>query len=262
MSFTGSFRVPLGSAVSRLSHTVTKSNAKEIATGAQGLRVPVIRRKSPELQSFNARIGAVSCLARRNYHTDIPPPDFSHYRSHTAKKANVPREEFDVSRKVFSYTIVGGVSAATLYLGKEIVQDLVGYLDINDAARALAITEIKLDEIPVGKSMLTTWKGMPLFVRHRTEAEIKTEQEVDLLSLRDPQHDSDRSLVPEWMILVGVCTHLGCIPLQDQGSFAGGMYCPCHGSHYDSSGRIRKGPAPLNLTVAPHKIKGDYLVVG
>ena len=102
-----------------------------------------------------------------------------------------------------------GVSAATLYLGKEIVQDLVGYLDINDAARALAITEIKLDEIPVGKSILTTWKGMPLFVRHRTEAEIKTEQEVDLLSLRDPQHDSDRSLVPEWMILVGVCTHLG-----------------------------------------------------
>uniref|UniRef100_A0A8W8MUT6 Cytochrome b-c1 complex subunit Rieske, mitochondrial n=1 Tax=Magallana gigas TaxID=29159 RepID=A0A8W8MUT6_MAGGI len=212
--------------------------------------------------SFKARIGAVSCLARRNYHTDIPEPDFEAYRSNSSKQANVSRDKFDAKRKVYSYTLVGGASAATVYMGKEIVQDLVGYLDINDAARALAITEIKLNDVPVGKSLLTTWKGMPLFVRHRTEAEIKAEQAVDLLSLRDPQHDSDRSLTPEWMILVGVCTHLGCIPLQDQGSFAGGMYCPCHGSHYDSSGRIRKGPAPLNLTVAPHKIKGEYLIVG
>lgn len=102
-----------------------------------------------------------------------------------------------------------GVTAATVYMGKEIVQDLAGYLDINDAARAMAITEIKMSDIPVGTSILTTWKGMPLFVRHRTEEEVKTEQAVDLLSLRDPQHDSDRSFRPDWMLLIGVCTHLG-----------------------------------------------------
>ncbi|XP_061166462.1 uncharacterized protein LOC133175382 [Saccostrea echinata] len=259
--FPNTIRAPLGSAVSRLSHTVTKSNTRPLAK-FQTANIPVIGKSSPELQSFNARVAAVSCLSRRGYHTDLPEPDFSKYRTISSQKANVPRDTNDTTRKIFSYTLVGGVTAATAYMGKELVQDLVGYLDINDAARAMAVTEVKLTDIPVGTSILTTWKGMPLFVRHRTEEEIKIEQSVDLLSLRDPQHDSDRSLRPEWMVLIGVCTHLGCIPLQDQGAHPGGMYCPCHGSHYDSSGRIRKGPAPLNLTVAPHKIKGDYLVVG
>lgn len=144
MSFANTVRAPLGTAVSRLSHTVTKSNTKPIANLGRKLAIPVIRNSSPELQSFKARIGAVSCLARRNYHTDIPEPDFEAYRSNSSKQANVSRDKFDAKRKVYSYTLVGGASAATVYMGKEIVQDLVGYLDINDAARAWPLLKSSL----------------------------------------------------------------------------------------------------------------------
>jgi hypothetical protein len=90
------------------------------------------------------------------------------------------------------------------------------------------------------------WRGKPLFIRHRTAEEIAKAQAVDLSELKDPAKDSDRSKKPEWMVVLGVCTHLGCVPLPGQGEY-GGWFCPCHGSHYDTSGRIRKGPAPLNL---------------
>ncbi|OAY69929.1 Cytochrome b-c1 complex subunit Rieske-3, mitochondrial, partial [Ananas comosus] len=90
--------------------------------------------------------------------------------------------------------------------------------------------------------------GKPVFIRRRTEEDIKLANTVDLQSLRDPQPDAERVKNPEWLIVVGVCTHLGCIPLPNAGDF-GGWFCPCHGSHYDISGRIRKGPAPYNLEV-------------
>ena len=78
--------------------------------------------------------------------------------------------------------------------------------------------------------------------------------------LPDPQSDAERAEKPEWLILVGVCTHLGCVPLGQQGEYDGGWFCPCHGSHYDSSGRIRKGPAPKNLPVPPYVFIDDALV--
>ena len=96
--------------------------------------------------------------------------------------------------------------------------------------------------------MTFKWRGKPLFIRHRTSAEIEAEVSIDPNTLRDPQSDSDRVKDPEWLVILGVCTHLGCVPIANAGEF-GGYYCPCHGSHYDASGRIRKGPAPLNLEV-------------
>lgn len=96
----------------------------------------------------------------------------------------------------------------------------------------------------------------------RTSDEISSEQSVPVSSLRDPQHDSERVQKPEWLVVIGVCTHLGCVPIANAGDF-GGYYCPCHGSHYDASGRIRKGPAPLNLEVPTYSFADDdTLVVG
>lgn len=125
---------------------------------------------------------------------------------------------------------------------------------------ALAKIEIKLAEIPEGKSVTFKWRGKPLFIRHRTEEEISVEQSVPVGTLRDAQHDNERTQNPKWLVVLGVCTHLGCVPIANAGDY-GGYYCPCHGSHYDASGRIRKGPAPLNLEVPPYSFPEDGLLV-
>jgi len=129
---------------------------------------------------------------------------------------------------------------------------------------ALASTEIDISKVEVGQAITVTWRGKPVFVRHRTPEEIKAAQDVNVSELRDPQTDAQRVQKPEWLIMVGVCTHLGCIPLgqksgDPKGEF-GGWFCPCHGSQYDTSGRIRKGPAPLNLLVPQYTFLTDTSV--
>jgi ubiquinol-cytochrome c reductase iron-sulfur subunit len=126
---------------------------------------------------------------------------------------------------------------------------------------ALSTTDVDLSPVQVGQRLTVAWQGKPVFIDHRPPAEIKAAEDVDISSLRDPQKDSDRVQKPEWLIVVGVCTHLGCIPLgqkqgDDRGPF-GGWFCPCHGSIYDTSARIRQGPAPLNLLVPPYKFTSD-----
>src|SRR5690606_33945945 len=107
--------------------------------------------------------------------------------------------------------------------------------------------------IAEGQSVTVMWRGKPVFIRHRTAKEIEEAKAVDIATLRDKQDDKDRAQKAEWLIVVGVCTHLGCVPLgQKTGELRGdynGWFCPCHGSVYDTSGRIRKGPAPKNLEV-------------
>ena len=130
--------------------------------------------------------------------------------------------------------------------------------------RALASTELDLSPVAEGQSITVKWRGKPVFVRHRTGAEIKTAQDTSPAELKDPQGDNARVQKPEWLILVGVCTHLGCVPLgqkasDPKGDF-GGWFCPCHGSHYDTSGRIRKGPAPKNLEVPPYEFVADHQI--
>ena len=129
---------------------------------------------------------------------------------------------------------------------------------------ALASTEVDISKIAVGQSITVVWRGKPVFIRHRTADEIKAASSVDMAKLPDPQADKDRVKKPEWLIMVGVCTHLGCIPLgqktgDTRGDF-GGWFCPCHGSHYDTSGRIRKGPAPTNLYVPGYDFVTDTTV--
>lgn len=127
---------------------------------------------------------------------------------------------------------------------------------------ALASLEVDLSSIEPGTTVTVKWRGKPVFIRRRTEDDIKLANSVDVLSLRDPQQDADRVKDPEWLIVIGVCTHLGCIPLPNAGDF-GGWFCPCHGSHYDISGRIRKGPAPYNLEVPTYSfLDENKLLIG
>jgi ubiquinol-cytochrome c reductase iron-sulfur subunit len=137
---------------------------------------------------------------------------------------------------------------------------------MNPAAdtRALSTTEVDLSAVEVGQQIKVMWQGKPVFVRHRTASEIAAAQRDDFANLKDPQSDAERLLQedgqagrPEWLILQANCTHLGCVPTFVEGSSFGGWFCPCHGSDYDTSGRIRRGPAPRNLDVAPYVFLTD-----
>ncbi len=121
---------------------------------------------------------------------------------------------------------------------------------------AMASLEVDLSSIELGSTVTVKWRGKPVFIRRRTEDDIQLANSVNVNSLRDPQEDAARVLNPEWLVVIGVCTHLGCVPLPNAGDY-GGWFCPCHGSHYDISGRIRKGPAPYNLEIPTYKFLED-----
>lgn len=129
---------------------------------------------------------------------------------------------------------------------------------------ALATTEVDISAVPVGGSKTVMWRGKPVFIKHRTAEQIEEAEDVDISTLIDKQTDEERVKKPEWLVVVGVCTHLGCIPGGQKATDAHGEYhgwfCPCHGSHYDTSGRIRKGPAPKNLVVPPYEFISDSVI--
>jgi len=139
------------------------------------------------------------------------------------------------------------------------VWPLISQMNPDASVQALATSEVNLGAIQQGQAITVLWRGRAVFVRHRTEQEIQAARAVPLEELPDPQPDEARVQRPEWLILVGVCTHLGCVPVGYQGDYQG-WFCPCHGSHYDTSGRIRKGPAPTNLVVPPYTFVSDTVV--
>nr|ACO15254.1 Cytochrome b-c1 complex subunit Rieske, mitochondrial precursor [Caligus clemensi] len=181
----------------------------------------------------------------RSLHSDAQVPDFTFYRRGATKDPTSVNNKNAANRKTFNYAVSGTAAVVGIYGGKSIVSKFVNSMNPAADVLALAKIEIKITDIPEGKNMIFKWRGKPVFVRHRTATEIDAEKSVDLASLRDPQTDTDRCQDEKWLVVVGVCTHLGCVPIANAGEF-GGYYCPCHGSHYDASGRIRKGPAPLN----------------
>jgi ubiquinol-cytochrome c reductase iron-sulfur subunit len=124
------------------------------------------------------------------------------------------------------------------------------------SARALASTEVDISTVPEGQIITVKWRGKPVFIRHRTEKEIKDAQAVSLTELPDPEPDDKRVQKPQWLVVIGICTHLGCIPTGKEGEYDG-WFCPCHGSSYDVSGRIRQGPAPNNLEVPNYTFVSD-----
>jgi ubiquinol-cytochrome c reductase iron-sulfur subunit len=173
-------------------------------------------------------------------------------------EASAPEGE---GRRDFLY-IAGGTMGLAAVIG--VVWPLVETMQPSADVLALSSTEVDLSPIEVGQSITVKWRGKPVFIRRRTEEEIAMAQNVDLDDLSDVEADADRVQEPEWLILVGICTHLGCIPLgqkssDPKGEF-GGWFCPCHGSHYDTSGRIRKGPAPNNLAVPDYEFLDDTTI--
>ena len=154
-------------------------------------------------------------------------------------------EDTSVTRRNFLYITTGTFAAAG---SATLVWPFVDQMNPDASVKALASTEVDLTPILPGQSITILWRGKPVFIRRRTPEEIAEAQMVKLDQLPDPQGDEERVQNPEWLIMVGVCTHLGCIPLGQKGEY-NGWFCPCHGSHYDTSGRIRKGPAPKNLEI-------------
>ncbi|MDC0864757.1 ubiquinol-cytochrome c reductase iron-sulfur subunit [Rickettsiaceae bacterium] len=131
---------------------------------------------------------------------------------------------------------------------------------MNPSSDVLAQSSIEVDisSVEPGQTMTVKWRGKPVFITHRTEAEIKEAEDVPLKDLKDPEPDSARVKEghAKWLVTIGICTHLGCVPLPNKGEYDG-WFCPCHGSHYDTSARIRKGPAPKNLVVPPYQFLSD-----
>jgi ubiquinol-cytochrome c reductase iron-sulfur subunit len=138
---------------------------------------------------------------------------------------------------------------------------------MNPSADVLAVSSTDVDLAPVkpGQRITVKWRGKPVFIVHRTPDQIAAAQKDDNSpTLIDPQADAKRVQKPEWLIVIGVCTHLGCVPLGQSDTAPrgdwGGWFCPCHGSQYDISGRVRHGPAPANLPVPPYKFVTDTSV--
>ena len=158
---------------------------------------------------------------------------------------------------ISTYTMAGIGAAAVAW-------PLIDQMNPAADTLALASTEVDLSSLEEGQAITVTWRGKPVFVRHRTPEEIKLAKGVSLDDMRHPETDEERAPNEKFIVLVGVCTHLGCVPLgQKSGDVKGeygGWFCPCHGSHYDHSGRIRKGPAPTNLAIPSYEFLSDNLI--
>lgn len=164
--------------------------------------------------------------------------------------------EAEPTRRDFLYVATGAVGAIGAIAA---LVPLIAQMNPDASTIAAGVPiEVDLSPIAVGQVIKVFWRGNPYFVSHRTKKEIEEAQNVPLSSLPDPQSDADRVKKghEEWLICSATCTHLGCIPLPHQGNYDG-WFCPCHGSQYDSSGRIRQGPAPANLPVPPYTFLSD-----
>jgi ubiquinol-cytochrome c reductase iron-sulfur subunit len=164
----------------------------------------------------------------------------------------------DGTRRDFLYLVAGSFAAVGV---GAMAWPFISSMNPARDVLALSTTEVDLKPIATGAAVTVVWRGKPVFVRHRTAQEIQEARQVPMSQLPDPQPDQARVQKDQWLVLVGICTHLGCVPLgqkptDPRGEF-GGWFCPCHGSHYDTSGRIRKGPAPANLAVPEYAFTGD-----
>ena len=172
------------------------------------------------------------------------------------------------NRRDFLYVATG---MASVVAAGAVAWPFIDQMRPDASTLAAASIEVDVSSLTPGMSLTVKWRGRPVFIRNRTEQEVEQAKEVPLADLKDPvarnanlasdaqATDVDRSAgagKENWIVMIGVCTHLGCVPLGQQGDF-GGWFCPCHGSHYDTAGRIRKGPAPQNLAVPTYQFISD-----
>ena len=159
-------------------------------------------------------------------------------------------------RREFLFTAsyaVGAVGVAA------VTWPLIDQMNPDASVKALASTEVDISSVEPVNTITVLWRGKPVFIRRRTQSEFDEAKKVKLDELKHPEKDEDRAKNPEWLVMLGICTHLGCVPLNDKGDY-NGWFCPCHGSHYDTSGRIRKGPAPTNMEVPKYEFVNDKTI--
>lgn len=173
-------------------------------------------------------------------------------------KSDVNETGGESTRRDFIHIAAGAAMAGGAVA---VVWPFIDQMNPSADTLALASTEFDLSKVPEGQQITIKWRGKPVFIRNRLPAQIQEARAVPLSELKDPQSDAERVKEgkEQWLILVGSCTHLGCVPTFGTGDY-GGWFCPCHGSHYDTSGRIRKGPAPLNLPVPEYEFLTDTRV--
>ncbi|VAW16078.1 Ubiquinol-cytochrome C reductase iron-sulfur subunit [hydrothermal vent metagenome] len=164
----------------------------------------------------------------------------------------------DETRRDFLFVATGAM--AVVGVGA-VAWPLIDQMNPDASVLSLSSIEVDFEAVEVGQAITVMWRGKPVFIRHRTAEEIKVAEETPLDVLPDPETDMARIERPEWLVVIGICTHLGCIPkgqsIGDERGEYGGWFCPCHGSHYDTAGRIRKGPAPKNLYLPPYAFLTD-----
>ena len=169
------------------------------------------------------------------------------------------KDKKDPNRRDFiitATTTVGAVGAGAA------IWPLIDQMNPDASVKALASTEVDVSNVQRGQSITVLWRGKPVFIKRRTNEEIEKARSVDLKELKHPEKDEERAKNPEWLVMLGICTHLGCVPLGDKGDY-NGWFCPCHGSHYDTSGRIRKGPAPTNLEIPKYEfVNSNTIKIG
>jgi ubiquinol-cytochrome c reductase iron-sulfur subunit len=164
----------------------------------------------------------------------------------------------DPNRRDFIHIVAGAAAVGAV---AALAWPFIDQMNPSGDTLAMASIEFDLGKVVQGQQVVIKWRGKPLFIRNRTAAEIAEAVKADNAPMRDPQKDADRHKPgkPEWLVLIGTCTHLGCVPTFGGGDY-GGWFCPCHGSQYDTSGRIRKGPAPKNLAVPDYAFLSDTKV--
>ncbi|XP_076668279.1 cytochrome b-c1 complex subunit Rieske, mitochondrial [Andrena cerasifolii] len=200
-------------------------------------------------------------LTDRYAHTDLPERNFQEFRRQTLQNSNESAARTVDERRTSTYAASFVAGVAALYGIKSHILHCVLFMSPSRDILAEAQIKIDLRGITPGRMSIVKWRGKPIFVYHRAESVIEQEQLVNAAELRDPQSDNERTKRPEWLIVFGICTHLGCIPIPNAGKIPGGFFCPCHGSHFDGAGRIRKGPAPTNLEIPEYKFLDDDTVV-
>lgn len=178
------------------------------------------------------------------------------------KKDSDPQDN-TTSRRDFLFLAAGAAGTVGLCAaGLPFIKSMLPAADVI----AQGVAEIDLKAIAPGSTKTILWRGKPIFIRHRTEEEIKNARAASLKALPDPQTDEERTRQdPKWLVVIGVCTHLGCIPtkresMQTSPDNEGGWHCACHGSVYDTSGRIVSGPAPRNLEIPPYELVNDTIL--
>ena len=171
-------------------------------------------------------------------------------------KLYLKMSEKKVKRRDFIFTATYAVGAVGVAAS---VWPLVDQMNPDASVKALASTEVDVSSVEPRKTITVLWRGKPVFIKRRTQNEIDEARSVSMEDLPDPEKDEDRAKNPEWLVMLGVCTHLGCVPLNDKGDY-NGWFCPCHGSHYDTSGRIRKGPAPTNMSIPNYEFLENNII--